>query len=91
MRVLFWKEDKKRPLYSGKRFNLFRVYWDKKAREWVRSPNGARWGMLRPKDGRIIGLKKDPTRYGRVIELPDISSKAVLGVPALGVVSDEEE
>lgn len=91
MRVLFWKEDKRRPLYSGKRFDLFKVRWDKKSHKWVKTEKGQRWGMHHPFDNRIIGLRKDPKHYGRVIETPDISTKAVLGIPTLGVKSEEEE
>lgn len=94
MRVLFWKEDKKRPLYSGKRFTLFRVRWDRRSREWVKAEKGKHWGLQHPVEDRIVGLRKDPAkhpeRYGRVVELPDISTKAVLGTPTLGV-SDEEK
>jgi hypothetical protein len=94
MRILFWKEDKKRPAYSGKRFNLFKVRWDTRLRKTVKTETGERWGFYHPSDGRIIMLRKDPSRYGRVIETPDISVKSVLGTPDLGVVetkSEEEE
>ncbi len=91
MRILFWKEDKKRPAYSGKRFNLFRVRWDTRLRKTVKTEKGERWGFHHPSDNRIIMLRKDPSRYGRVIETPNISVSAVLGKPELGVVTSHEE
>lgn len=85
MRLLFWKEDKKRPAYSGKRFQLFRVRWDKRLRKTVLAPNSKRWGLHHPSDGRIIMLRRDPSQYGRVVETPDISTRVALGTPTLGV------
>ncbi|MCK5602226.1 hypothetical protein KAR91_10165 [Candidatus Pacearchaeota archaeon] len=92
MRLLFWKEDKKRPQYSGKRFTLLKVRWDVRSRKWIEVTGDGhfRWGLHHPDDGRLIGLKKDPSRYGRVIETPDISVSAVLGTPTAGVAENDE-
>lgn len=90
MRILFWKKDRTRPAYSEKRIDLFKVYWDKKTHEWVQTEKGRRWGLHHPVDGRIIALKKDPSHYGKVMEMPDISVKVALGTPSLGVVDEEE-
>lgn len=93
MRVLFWKKDEKRPWYSEKRFDLLKVRWDVISRKWVEVTGDGRfrWGLRHPEDGRLIGLKKDPSRYGRVIETPDISVSAVLGTPTAGVIENESE
>jgi hypothetical protein len=89
VRVLFWNKDDAKPHFSGKRFELVTVRWDVKSRAWVPHPGG-RWGLIHPVHGRLIGLRKQPEKYGRVFALPDISTKAVLGKPSLGVVDEEE-
>ncbi len=86
MRVLFWKEDKKRPAFSGKKFELFRVRWDKKTRKTVKTGNAKQWGLEHPVDGRIIMLRRKLEHYGRVMETPDISVSAVLGKPTMEVL-----
>lgn len=91
MRILFWKEDKMRPAFSGKKFTLFKVFWNKKTRKWEKNENAHRWGLEHPADGRLIGLKKAPKKYGRVIETPDISVNAALGTPTLSVTETDEE
>lgn len=92
MRLLFWKEDKKRPAFSEKKFTLRKMIWNKKTRTWELNENGRHWGLKHPVHGRLVVLRKAPERYGRVIETPDISVEAALGTPTLGVVdSDEEE
>ena len=91
MRRLFWKEDKARPAFSGKRFPLVKVVWNKRAREWEENENGRRWGLVHPVHGRLVALRKAPEKYGRVIETPDISVSTVLGTPSLGVVENDEE
>lgn len=91
MRLLFWKEDKKRPAFSGKKFTLSKVAWNKRTRVWERNEDGRHWGFEHPVHGRLIALKKAPEKYGRVLETPDISVSSVLGMPTLGVIDDNSE
>lgn len=105
-KVLIWKRDGK-PNFSGEGFEIFPVYWDKRARRWVASPTGRKWGLRHPITGRVVGLRKAPEAYGIVVDIenfeettPDVETRVEMGTPALGIVdanrgktfdSDEEE
>jgi hypothetical protein len=91
MRLLFWKKDKKRPHFSEKKFEVVRVSWSKTLRQWVENPHGKKWGLHHPAHGRLIGLRKAPEKYGRVIATPDLSTKVILGTPSLEEVEKVEE
>jgi hypothetical protein len=105
-KVLIWKKDGK-PNFSGERFEIFPVYWDKRERRWVESETGRKFGLKHPVTGRVVGLRKAPEAYGVLLEIenfeeasPDVETRVVMGTPTLGIVdanrgktfdSDEEE
>lgn len=99
--ILVWKKDGK-PDFSGEQFEIFRARWDKRERQWVEDETGPYWALTHPVTGRVVGLRKDPSTYGTVMEMqsisefldennPNIETSVIIGTPSLGIVSDEEE
>jgi len=92
--ILVWKKDGK-PAFSGEQFEIFRARWDKRERQWIEDETGPYWALTHPITGRVVGLRKDPSTYGTVMQIEelkqDVETKVVIGTPTLGVISNDEE